>query len=190
MKANKLGNSIADRNVEEGCACLRLADIEDAAAAGALTAEAAQLAAREPHVAGNEQDGGRQAQQLLLPAQLVGIGDGHPGGGRPAQVLLRLLHLALKAVYAADVEEELVLAASSCLFLLCARRLEPVCVGVPAPPQAHKFQHRCGFKAFTELGQDADDRINNKTARCRHHGKRMWRTWLPCAQRPLRWSCS
>ena len=89
---------------------LRLADVEEAAAARALAAEAAQLAPREPDVAGNQQDGGRQAQQLLLPAELVGVGDGHPGGGRPVQVLLRLLHLALKAVNAADVEVVLVLA--------------------------------------------------------------------------------
>lgn len=127
-----------DGKVKEEFACLGLANIEEATAARALAAESAQLATREPHVAGDEQDGGSQAQQLLLPAQLVGVSDGHPGGGRPAQVLLRLLHLALKAVNAADVKEKLVLAAAPGLPLLCPRCLEPIRIHLPARYKAQE----------------------------------------------------
>lgn len=60
---------------------LCLADVEDtsaaATAAAAHAAQATHRLAREVHVAGDEQDGGRQPHELVHPAHLAGVGDGH-----------------------------------------------------------------------------------------------------------------
>ena len=66
----------------QGPLCLRLADVEDAAATAdaAGAAKTAHLAAREPDVARNQQDGGRQPQQLLQQQQAASAVSGWSQG--------------------------------------------------------------------------------------------------------------
>mmetsp|Transcript_34583 Transcript_34583/g.75590 ORF Transcript_34583/g.75590 Transcript_34583/m.75590 type:complete len:726 (-) Transcript_34583:480-2657(-) len=90
----------------------RLAHGEDAAppahAAAAAAHAAAHLAPREPQPPREEEQGGRQADHLRLPAHLRGVHHRQVAARVDAHDVLRLLQLALEGLDAANVEEELV----------------------------------------------------------------------------------